>query len=91
MEGEFSGFIVGGAVLLTIMLVILKVTDTIDMSWLWVFAPCWMVIMMVCGFVIILLGLFAAVGGMSSQEAKQRAMIRATAQAQQKAEDEPEK
>ena len=90
MEGEFSGMVFGGSILLTIMLVILKVTETIDIGWLWVFAPCWIVLGMLVGLVVILIGLVGMIGGLSSPEARQRAAIQAVIQDSQNWEDEPE-
>jgi uncharacterized integral membrane protein len=49
--------VISTAGLITILLVILKVTDNIDISWIWVFAPYWLPMAIVIGFMgIIIVG-----------------------------------
>jgi ABC-type polysaccharide/polyol phosphate export permease len=49
--------------LITILLIVLKVTNNIEISWFWVFAPYWLPICIIFGFIGILMGgaLFVAV------------------------------
>jgi hypothetical protein len=50
--------IINTAGLITILLIILKVTNNIDISWLWVFAVYWLPITILLGFIgIILIGI----------------------------------
>lgn len=43
--------VVSTAGLITILLVILKVTDNIDISWVWCFAAYWLPICLIFGFI----------------------------------------
>jgi len=88
MEGEFVGMVIGASLTLTFVLVILKVTETITTSWLWVLSPLWGLCGMILGLVVLLIVLIVSIGGMSSQDpyAQQRAALRLL----KEVEDEPE-
>jgi len=79
VEGEFGGFVSGGAVLLTVVLITLKVTDSIAMSWLWVLSPLWMLCCMSLGVVVLFAIIIGSLGG-----------FRPMPTIPNKAEDEPE-
>ena len=56
--------------LVTLLLVVLKITDNIDIGWLWVFAPYWLPFALVLGFIILfMLGAFIIAGIILAVEA----------------------
>lgn len=51
MEGEFVGVVLGGCVLMTILFTILKFTETVAWSWLWILSPVWIPCCMLLGLI----------------------------------------
>lgn len=52
---------IGFAGLLTIVFITLKLTNYIDWSWWWVLSPLWIGFAVVVGFILVALGIAAAV------------------------------
>ncbi|MFA0822915.1 MAG: hypothetical protein ACC612_08485 [Methanomethylovorans sp.] len=57
LENVFRKENVGFTGLLTIVLVILKVMEHLEISWLWVFAPLWLPVAVVLSLILIIVAL----------------------------------